>query len=148
MFRRSSCKRKLLQHPSLQNEAFFFLLFLITLDPRVDRYRSLWALTTSPPRNRCTFLQSSCYFIENTRQPQRGPRRWLGRRGPSRLGGSRSVFHTSSFKGRKIYCQPTGPNPINHRDDFGRPALRHGSLNSPFQVALHPPSYQPAIHSE
>ena len=30
---------------------------------------------------------------------------------------------------RVLYCQPTGPNPLNHRDDFSRPALRHGSLN-------------------
>ena len=30
---------------------------------------------------------------------------------------------------RVLYCQPTGPYPLNHRDDFSRPALRHGSLN-------------------
>jgi len=30
---------------------------------------------------------------------------------------------------------------LNHRDDFSRPALRHESLNSLFQVALHLPSY-------
>ena len=35
---------------------------------------------------------------------------------------------------------PTGPNPLHHRDDFSRPALRHGSLNSFFQVALYLPS--------
>jgi hypothetical protein len=29
--------------------------------------------------------------------------------------------------------QPTGPNPLNDRDDFSRPALRHGSLNSLFR---------------
>ena len=28
---------------------------------------------------------------------------------------------------------------LNHRDDFSRPALRHESLNSLFQVALHLP---------
>ena len=30
--------------------------------------------------------------------------------------------------------QPTGPNPLNDRDDFSRPALRHGSFNSLFQL--------------
>ena len=34
-----------------------------------------------------------------------------------------------------LYWQPTGPNPLDHRDDFSRPALRHGSSNSLFQVA-------------
>ena len=29
---------------------------------------------------------------------------------------------------------------LNHRNDFSRPALRHGSLNSLFQVALYLPS--------
>ena len=28
-----------------------------------------------------------------------------------------------------VNWQPTGPNPLNHRDDFTRQALRHGSLN-------------------
>jgi hypothetical protein len=37
---------------------------------------------------------------------------------------------------RVIYLEPTGPNPLHHRDDFRRPALRHGSLNSIFQVAF------------
>ena len=31
---------------------------------------------------------------------------------------------------RVLYGQPTGPNPLNHRYHFSRPALRHGSLNS------------------
>ena len=30
--------------------------------------------------------------------------------------------------------------PLNHRHDFSRPALRHGILNSLFQVALYLPS--------
>ena len=34
--------------------------------------------------------------------------------------------------------EPPGPNPHNRRDDFSGPALRHGSLNSLFQVALYP----------
>jgi len=33
---------------------FFFLC--ITLKPRVERYKSLRALNTSPPQNRFTFL--------------------------------------------------------------------------------------------
>ena len=38
----------------------------------------------------------------------------------------------SSWQGgeRVSYRQPTGPNPLNHRDEFSRPALRHGSLNA------------------
>jgi len=32
--------------------SFFF--FFITLEPRVERYKSLWSLNTSPPRNRLT----------------------------------------------------------------------------------------------
>ena len=31
---------------------------------------------------------------------------------------------------RVSHEQPTGPNPLDHRDDFSRPALRHASLNS------------------
>jgi len=34
--------------------------FFITLKPGVERYKSLCALNTSPPRNRFTFLRSSC----------------------------------------------------------------------------------------
>ena len=30
--------------------------FFIALKPRVELYKSLWALNTSPPRNRCTFM--------------------------------------------------------------------------------------------
>ena len=33
--------------------------FFIILKPRVEWYKSIWALNTSPPRNRCTFLPSS-----------------------------------------------------------------------------------------
>ena len=38
---------------------------------------------------------------------------------------------------RLLDWQPTGPNPLNHRDDFSRPVLCHGRLNSLFQVALY-----------
>jgi len=31
---------------------FFFFFFFITLKPRIEWYKSLWALNTSPPRNR------------------------------------------------------------------------------------------------
>ena len=34
-----------------------------------------------------------------------------------------------------------GPNPLHHRDNFSSPALRHGSLNSLFQVDLYLPSW-------
>ena len=35
-----------------------------------------------------------------------------------------------------IERQPTGPTPLNHQDDFSRPALRHESLNSHFSDSL------------
>ena len=35
-----------------------------------------------------------------------------------------------------------GPNPLNHRDDYSRPALRYGSSNSLFYVASYLPSYE------
>ena len=34
-----------------------------------------------------------------------------------------------------LCCQTTGLNPPYHPDDFSRPALRHGSLNSLFLVS-------------
>jgi len=34
----------------------------------------------------------------------------------------------------------TGPNPLNHRDAFSGSAVRHGTLNSLFQVAVYLPS--------
>ena len=37
---------------------------------------------------------------------------------------------------RVLDWQPTGPNPLDHRDDYSRPALRHGSLNSRFPSSL------------
>ena len=37
---------------------------------------------------------------------------------------------TVSIKERVFNQQPAGPNPLNHRDDFSGPALRHESLNS------------------
>ena len=37
-----------------------FFFFFISLKPRVESFKSLWALNTSPPRNRFTFLRSSC----------------------------------------------------------------------------------------
>jgi hypothetical protein len=42
----------------------------------------------------------------------------------------------SFFRERVLY----GLNPLNHRDELSGPALRHGSLNSLFQVALYLPS--------
>ena len=38
-----------------------------------------------------------------------------------------------SQRERVVYGQPTGPNPLNHQDEFSRPALRHGGFNSLFQ---------------
>ena len=34
-----------------------------------------------------------------------------------------------------LYGQPAGLSPLNHQDNSSGPALRHGSLNSLFQVA-------------
>ena len=43
--------------------------------------------------------------------------------------------------GVRLWVQSTGPNPLDDRDDFSRPALRHGNVNSLFQVAVYLPSY-------
>ena len=40
------------------------------------------------------------------------------------------VWWQSGCRERVLYRQPTCPNPLNHRDDFNRAALRQGSLNS------------------
>ena len=32
----------------------------------------------------------------------------------------------SPCRERVLYSQPTDPNPLTHRDEFSRPALRHG----------------------
>ena len=37
---------------------------------------------------------------------------------------------------RNLYCQPTGPSPLDHRDDCSRKASCHGSLNSRFPGSL------------
>ena len=37
---------------------------------------------------------------------------------------------------RVLYWYPTGPNPLNHLDDFSRPALLHWSLNPHFPDGL------------
>ena len=39
---------------------WILFFFLISLEPRVEWYKRLSALNTIPPRNRFTFLQSSC----------------------------------------------------------------------------------------
>ena len=36
--------------------SYFFFFFLITLKPRDEWYKRLWASNASPPRNRCTFM--------------------------------------------------------------------------------------------
>jgi len=50
-------------------------------------------------------------------------------------GASSNSATVASSRERVLYRQHSDPNQLNHRDDFGRPALRHGSLNSLFQVA-------------
>ena len=44
-------------------DSFFFLFS--TIEPGVEWYKGLWAYNASPPRNRFTFLRSSCFEIEN-----------------------------------------------------------------------------------
>jgi len=48
--------------------------------------------------------------------------------------------HQPVYRERVLHAQPTGPNPLNHRDDFSGPALHHRSMNSLFQVAIYLPS--------
>ena len=48
----------------IRRHSRYLLFFFITLQPRVEWYTSLWALNTSPPRNRFPFLRSSCSEIE------------------------------------------------------------------------------------
>ena len=51
-----------------------------------------------------------------------------------------AVTHVSniakSSKERVLYLQLTGPDPLYHRDDLSRPALRHRNLNSHFPGSL------------
>ena len=47
---------------------------------------------------------------------------------------------------RLPYWQPAGPNPLDRRDDFSGPALRHGNLNSLFQASLYMPFSSGNIH--
>jgi len=68
-----------------------------------------------------------------------GARRWEYSQQQTFVTGS--FIRTHPFQERVLYRQPTAPNPLNDPDDFIRPALRHGSLNSVFQVALHLPSW-------
>ena len=48
--------------PRLQQSRVTFFFFFITLKPRVKWYKSLWALNTSPPRNRCTLTSHGLGF--------------------------------------------------------------------------------------
>jgi len=53
----------------------------------------------------------------------------------------REKWHGDPTARERVLCrQPTGPNPLNHRDDWSGAALRHESLNSLFQVASCLPS--------
>ena len=84
--------------------------------------------------------------------PKRGgwlrmkPWSWWRRRKRSRTWGagtrswSSPAKFTFSNRERVLYWQPTGPNPLNHRDEFSRPVLRHGTLDSLLQVAWYLPS--------
>ena len=58
------CERKTVSERARQARApllaaprFFFFFFFF--EPRIEWYRRRWALNTSPPRNRLTFLRSS-----------------------------------------------------------------------------------------
>ena len=66
---------------------------------------------------------------------------------PRRLQPRSSGTTTGACSERLVYSQPTDPNPLNHRDDFSRPALRHGSLNSHFPGSLLSTFLAPSLHS-
>ena len=59
----------------------------------------------------------------------------LNRRGATRI----LKGETGGVRVRVPYLQPTGPNPLDNRDDLSGPAVRLGSLNSRFRVALYLP---------
>jgi len=63
------------------------------------------------------------------RQVQEHPRGGHGAPRDPRHGPLRGITNRE----RVLYCQPTGPSPPHHLDDFSRPAMRHGSLNSLFR---------------
>ena len=51
------------------------------------------------------------------------------------------VFNKTCLEGERFFIDDLlRPNPLVHRDDFSRPALRHGNLNPLFQVAVYLPS--------
>ena len=76
---------------------------------------------------------------------ERERERWRERRSPESRPGFRAFKlwrgPSSADRERALYWQTAGPNQPHRLDDFSRPVLRHGSLNSPFEVALHLPSY-------
>ena len=85
-------------------------------------------------------VQGSGFRVQGSGFRAQGLGSHLGRTpGPAHvcrpLGRRSTPSHLQRRRRRVLYCQPTGPNPLNHRDDFIRPTLRRGCLNSLFQVA-------------
>ena len=99
------------------------------------------------PHPRCRFRGLSLYTTLHKRRLGGGPQagnltaseklttaKWTRQQ----LGSTRAASTPlTPQRERILYCQPTGPNPLNHRDSFSRSALRHGSSNLLFQVALY-----------
>ena len=60
---------------------------------------------------------------------------WDGHGSTSGTAPPRPSSRLQCARKRVLHRQPTGPNPVNHRDDLIGPALRHGSLNPLCQCA-------------
>ena len=82
----------------------------------------IWLLRNNFIKTKILYKQRSVILRPRTRTPR--PPRFL-----------------PAERDRVLYWQPTGPNPLNRRDDFSSPVLRHLRLNSVLQVALYLPSY-------
>jgi len=98
---------------------------------------------SAPNTGGCYLTGEICYFNLYAALPELPPPK-----SPNVLNGQLMSFQLTcpmmaggpelsrNEKDRFLYWQPTGPNPLNHRDGFSRPALRHGSLNPRFPGSL------------
>jgi hypothetical protein len=60
---------------------------------------------------------------------------------PHKVKDFKSVAQVPPVNRERVFqLPPTGPNQLDHRDNFSRSALRHESPNSLFQVSLYQPS--------
>ena len=93
------------------------------------------AAPTLPPACSISIYLSIFLFVHLAIYIPRAERYTGGMRYAS--GAKSAIFFTIK---NSLSEESTGPNPLDHGDDFSRPALRHGSLNSLFQVASYLPS--------